>query len=74
MSPPEIHYLNIAEESLVDHIFQCSEVAVSSVVTTDSNLSKDVGTIVEIAVVVGELVSVMVSSLRLVLVVIGRHS
>ena len=47
---------------------------VSSVVDfmTDSNLIDD--DVVVIAVMVGEVVSVMVSSLRLVLVVIGRHS
>ena len=52
-------------------IFLCSEVAVSLVVDfkTDSNLIDD--DVVVIAVVGGEVVSVMVSS---VLVVIGRHS
>ena len=59
-------------------IFFDSEVVVSSVVNfiTDSNLiADDVVVIVVMGVeVVGELVSVMVSSLRSVLVVIGRHS
>ena len=59
-------------------IFFDSEVVVSSVVDfmTDSNLIDDdvVVIVVMDGEVVCELVSVMVSSLRSVLVVIGRHS
>ena len=55
---------------------QCSDIVVSSVVDfmTDSILSEDVETVVVIAVVIGDLVSIMVSSLRSILFVIGRHS
>ena len=59
-------------------IFFDSEVVVSSVVDfmTDSNLIDDDVVVIVImgGEVVSELVSVMVSSLRSVLVVIGRHS
>ena len=59
-------------------IFFDSEVVVSSVVDfmTDSNLIDDDVVVIVImgGEVVSELVSVLVSSLRSVLVVIGRHS
>ena len=59
-------------------IFFDSEVVVSSVVDfmTDSNLIDDDVVVIVVmgGEVVGELVSVIVSSLRSVLVVIGRHS
>ena len=59
-------------------IFSCSEVVVSSVVDfmTDSNLMDDDLVVILVVVwdVVGKLVSVMVSSMRSVLVIIGRHS
>ena len=60
-------------------IFFDSEVEVSSVVDfmTDSNLLIDDDVVVIVIMggeVVSELVSVLVSSLRSVLVVIGRHS
>ena len=58
--------------------FSCFEVVVSSVVDimSDSNLIDDDVVVIVVAVgeEVGELVSIVVSSLRLVLVVIGRHS
>ena len=58
-------------------IFSCSELVVSSVVDlmTDLNLIDDDVVVIVVAVgeEVGELVSVVVSSLRLVLVVIGIH-
>ena len=58
-------------------IFSCSELVVSSVVDlmTDLNLIDDDIVVIVVAVgeEVGELVSVVVSSLRLVLVVIGIH-
>ena len=59
-------------------IFSCSELVVSSVVDCMSNsnlIDDDVVVIVVVGgEVVGDIVSVMLSSLKSVLVVIGRHS